>query len=192
MTNNEKPVVNFYKAENKADTTAPAVSDLQNKLEAVTAERDELQRFSDQAQRILTPIAGDGDTDESGLEAMQRIVDERNALKSEAKRLQDIIDVGKPANENLMRERAELQKQVADLTKERTKLRAEYDDYVRASDETGAKLQAEREAAQQALADSKLLPSKEEAIQIISSVNRVSDTMAAEIYDALTAPPAGK
>lgn len=49
-------------------------------------------------------------------------------------------------------------------------------------------LTAERDAAQKAVQDNNVLPAREQAITIISSVKRVSDEMAAEIYTALTAP----
>lgn len=189
--NDEKPVVNFYRAEKKPAPSSTADSDLQGKLDSVTAERDELQRFSDEAQRIFTPVAGDGGKDESGLEAMQRIVNERNSLRFETKRLQDIIDVGKPANESLIKERAALELKVADLTKERDSLKAqlggiktEYDDYVKASDETGKQLQAERDAAQKALADGKVIPA--DALKRITDVKGVGEKLAPEILAALT------
>lgn len=199
MTKNDgKPAVSFYKAEKKPAAAAnSANSDLQEQVDALTEERDKLQEFADGAERIFTPVAGDGGKDESGLEAMQRIVNERTSLKSEVKRLQDIINVGKPENERLMQERGDQDVKLADLTKERDDLQAqlhgiktEYADFVKASDDVGKRLQDERDAAQQALTEGKVLPDKDKAIQIISSVKRVSDEMAAEIYDALTAPPA--
>lgn len=179
--NDEQPVVNFYRAEKKpAAPTGTADSDLQQKLDSVTAERDELQRFSDEAQRIFTPVAGDGGKGESGLEAMQRIVNERNSLRLETKRLQDIIDVGKPANESLMKERAALELKVADLTKERDKLK----DGLDTADQAGKQLQAERDAAQKALADGKLIPA--DALKRITDVNGVGDKLAPKILAALT------
>lgn len=69
--------------------------------------------FVKKSEAIFMPIAGDGGTEESGLEAMQRIVDERNSLRDSVERLQGIINVGKPANEQLMREKADLQTKLA-------------------------------------------------------------------------------
>lgn len=61
------------------------------------------------------------------------------------------------------------------------------------ADEAGKHLQAERDTLQARVTEleagnGQLLPAKDEAITRISSVKRVSDEMAAEIYTALTAP----
>lgn len=82
--------------------------------------------FVKKSEAIFMPIAGDGGTEESGLEAMQRIVDERNSLRDSVERLQGIINVGKPANEQLMRERADLQSKLS----EAEAANAEYLEYV--------------------------------------------------------------
>ncbi len=101
-----------------------------------------LTTFVKQSESIFLPVAGDGGREESGLEAMQRIVNERGSLQREVKRLQDIVDVGKPENERLMRERADLQGRVRDLQGELTAtrttvadLKAERDTLVTASAE---------------------------------------------------------
>lgn len=54
-----------------------------------------------------------------------RVTGERNGWELEAKRLQSIVDVGKPENEKLMRERADLQVKLADVTRDRDKLAAD-------------------------------------------------------------------
>lgn len=84
--------------------------------------------------------------------------------------------------------------EVTRLQGELSELQSQVETHATAQQEWEAertRLQGDLTAAQKAVTDGKLLPPREQAIATISAVKRVSDEMAAEIYDALTAP-AGK
>lgn len=74
-------------------TDAQASAALRADNDRLREERDALKTFVDAAQDIFLPVAGDHGQDEGGLEAMQRIVNERSSLKSELEQAQARIIV---------------------------------------------------------------------------------------------------
>lgn len=157
------------------DDILKANHDLKADLDAMTQERDRLQGALNSSAEQLKKAGEVGLSLTQRASEWERIANEQGA---EVTKLTDQL--------------ATAQARIAELDKvsdERDALKESLD----TADEAGKHLQAERDTLQARVAEleagnGQLLPAKDEAITRISSVKRVSDEMAAEIYTALTAP----
>lgn len=124
-----------------------------------------------------------------------RLREERDALnltlaeqRTAAERLSDLLNEAGANVTNLTVERDALK---VDLDK----VKAEYQDFVQASDRTGKEYQAERDALQariielEAIANKPALPM--DALARLEAVNGISKALAQKALDALTAPAEG-
>ena len=162
------------------ETLAPA------SLEAQAQEVAAAQNLASQFQRNLDllliqirPHAADGETPDQTLERLLREREQGHGAQRKVSSLEDIISRGKADNERLIREGGDQRTRLAELTKERDELQTRLADVAK-----------ERDDAHQALAATTSLPPREKTVALISTVKRVSDEMAAEIYELLTNPPA--
>lgn len=124
-----------------------------------------------------------------------RLREERDALnlalseqRAAAERLSDLLNEAGANVTNLTAERDALK---ADLDK----VKAEYEDFVQASDKTGEQYQAERDALQTRVAELEAVANKPalpmDALARLEAVNGISKVLAQKALDALTAPSEG-
>ena len=163
-----------------SETAVPASGDAQaQELAATQNLASQFQRNLDLLLIQIRPHAADGETPDQTLERLLREREQGQGAQRKVSSLEDIISRGKADNERLIREGGDQRTRLAELTKERDELQTRLADVAK-----------ERDDAHQALAATTSLPPREKTVALISTVKRVSDEMAAEIYELLTNPPA--